>query len=348
MRRKMKKRKNIGLRNLPADQENGFKPFRSNQVAVCDFMNHFLNSVFHSESPRAGAISDLFIIVLIVCAIILFIVTAMVSFSLIRFRHKPGSPEPKPGHGNWKLETTWTVIPFLVLIWLLTLTARGMKQSDPAPDRKPDLLVISHQWWWEARYSQTGVVTANEIHIPVGVSWLIALESADVIHDFWVPRLGPKMDVVPGHPNHLWLEADKPGSYLGTCSEFCGAQHAQMHFLVIAEPATEFEVWQKQQEKPAVRLLTAASRKGEKLFRQMTCVNCHTVNGTDAKGQAAPDLTHFASRQTLGAVILANTPENLSLWLKNPQEIKPAILMPNLKLTDAQVGHLTDYLESLQ
>jgi cytochrome c oxidase subunit II len=311
-------------------------------------MNHFLNSVFYSESPQASAISDLFIIVLIVCAIIFLIVTAMVSVSLIRFRHQLGSTDPRPRYGNWKLETTWTVIPFLVLIWLLTLTARGMKQSDPAPDRKPDLLVISHQWWWEARYPQTGVVTANEIHIPVGVTWLLTLESADVIHDFWVPRLGPKMDVVPGHPNHLWLEADKPGIYLGTCSEFCGAQHAQMHFLVVAQSAAEFETWQKQQEKPAAYLLSESSKKGSKLFQQLTCINCHTINGTNAKGQAAPDLTHFASRQTLGAVILPNTPENLALWLKNPQAVKPAILMPNLKLTDAQVGNLTDYLESLQ
>lgn len=259
-------------------------------------MNHFLNSVFYSESPQASAISDLFIIVLIVCAIIFLIVTAMVSVSLIRFRHQLGSTDPRPRYGNWKLETTWTVIPFLVLIWLLTLTARGMKQSDPAPDRKPDLLVISHQWWWEARYPQTGVVTANEIHIPVGVTWLLTLESADVIHDFWVPRLGPKMDVVPGHPNHLWLEADKPGIYLGTCSEFCGAQHAQMHFLVFAQTAAEFEVWQKQQEKPVAHLLSESSKKGSKLFQQLTCINCHTINGTNAKGQAAPDLTHFASR----------------------------------------------------
>ncbi len=311
-------------------------------------MNHFLNSVFHSESPQASTISDLFIIVLIVCAIILLIVTAMVIVSLVRFRHQPGSPDPKPRYGNWKLETTWTVIPFLVLIWLLTLTARGMKQSDPAPDRKPDLLVISHQWWWEARYPQTGVITANEIHIPVGVTWLLDLESADVIHDFWVPRLGPKMDVVPGHPNHLWLEADKPGSYLGTCSEFCGAQHAQMHFLVIAQPEAEFEAWQKQQERPAAPLVTKAAKEGARIFQQLTCVSCHTVNGREVKNQDDPNLTHFASRGTFGAVLLPNTPENLSRWLKNPQDIKPAVLMPNLKLTDAQVGDLTAYLESLQ
>jgi len=311
-------------------------------------MSHFLNSVFHSESPQAGAISDLFILVLMVCLVIFFIVSAMVVLSLIRYRHKDGQSDPKPSHGNWKLETAWTVIPFMVLIWLLTLTAQGMKQSNPPTDQKPDLLVISHQWWWEARYLNSGVITANEIHIPVGVKWLLTLESADVIHDFWVPRLAPKIDIVPGHPNRLWLEADKPGSYLGTCSEFCGAQHAQMHFLVVAQSAADFESWQKQQRKPATPLLTESAKKGSEIFQQMTCVNCHTVNGTSAKGQAAPDLTHFASRQTLGAVILANNPENLFRWLKNPQDVKPAILMPNLKLTDAQVGDLTAYLEALQ
>jgi cytochrome c oxidase subunit 2 len=311
-------------------------------------MNHFLNSVFHSESPQAGAISDLFVLVLIVCLIILFIVTAMVAFSLLRFRHKPGQTDPKPSHGNWKLETAWTVIPFFVLIWLLTLTARGMKESDPPPDQKSDILVISHQWWWEAKYLKNGVITANEIHIPVGVKQLLTLESADVIHDFWVPRLAPKMDIVPGHPNHLWLEADKAGSYLGTCSEFCGAQHAQMHFLIIAQSPNEFDAWQRQQTKTSAKPLTPSANTGSRIFQQMTCVNCHTVNGTPAKGQAAPDLTHFAGRQTLGAVILANTPENLSRWLKNPQDIKPAILMPDLKLTDSQVSDLTSYLESLQ
>jgi len=311
-------------------------------------MNHFLNSVFHYESPQAGAISDLFILVLMVCLVILIIVTAMVVLGLIRFRAKPGDADPPPSHGNWKLETAWTVIPLIVLIWLLTLTARGMKDSDPPIDQKSDILVTSHQWWWEARYLNGGLTTANEIHIPVGVKQLLTLESADVIHDFWVPRLAPKMDIVPGHPNRLWLEADKPGVYLGTCSEFCGAQHAQMHLLIIAESASEFAAWENQQEKPTTSVPAGAAQKGSQLFQQLTCVNCHTVTGTPAKGQAAPDLTHFASRQTFGAVILANNPENLSRWLKNPQDIKPAVLMPNLKLTDTQVSDLTAYLEALR
>jgi cytochrome c oxidase subunit 2 len=267
---------------------------------------------------------------------------------LARYRHKPGEKDPKPGYGNWKLEAAWTIIPLLVLLWLLVLTTRAMKGSDPPLNQGPDLLVVSHQWWWEARYPKSGVATANEIHMPEGKQWLVQLESADVNHDFWVPRLAPKMDAIPGHPNRFWLEADKPGTYLGTCSQYCGAQHAQMHFLVIAQDAAEFNAWQEQQAKPAALRLSESAKKGYRIFRQMTCINCHSVKGSEAKGQTAPDLTHFASRQTFGAVLLPNTRENLSRWLKNPQNLKPAILMPDLKLTDAQVDGLTDYLEALQ
>src|SRR5208282_880426 len=152
-------------------------------------MDHLLNSVFHFESPQAGAISDLFVLVLVICAVILVIVTFMVVFSLVRYRHKPGDPDPKPGYGNHKLETLWTVIPLLVVIWLLVLTAKGLKGTSPPLDQQPDLSVTAHQWWWEAHYPKTGVATANEIHIPIGEKLLVSLDSADVLHDFWVPRL---------------------------------------------------------------------------------------------------------------------------------------------------------------
>jgi cytochrome c oxidase subunit II len=311
-------------------------------------MNSYLNSIFHSESPQAAAISNLFVLVLCVCGIILLIVIAMVVISLVRFKHIPGQSEPKPIYGNWKLEAVWTIIPFLIILWLLSLTAQGMRQPNHSSDQMPDLLVTSHQWWWEARYPQTGVVVANEIHMPVGVRWLVGLESADVIHDFWVPRLAPKMDAVPGHPNRFWLEADTPGSYLGTCAEYCGAQHAQMHFLIIAQSPFDFETWQAQQKKPANQALSGSSLEGSRLFQQMTCASCHTINGTQAKGKTAPDLTHIASRSTLGAVVLLNTHENLAQWLKDPQSIKPEALMPNLKLTNSQIDRLESYLESLK
>ena len=154
--------------------------------------------VFDTASSQAAAISDLFRMVLVICGVILLIVAGMVGVSLIRFRHRPDAGEPRPYFGNRKLELIWTTGPTLIIILLFVLTARGMRQSDPPANQQPDLIVIGHQWWWEVRYPQTGVVTANEIHIPVGRKWLVHLESADVIHDFWVPALARKMQMIPG------------------------------------------------------------------------------------------------------------------------------------------------------
>ena len=207
--------------------------------------------VIHPFSPETASISHLFIVVLIICGVILAIVIGMIGYGLIYFRHKPGSADPAPHFGNRKLEITWTVGPILIIVCLFTLTVSGMRQSDPPANREPDLIVIGHQWWWEVRYPQTGVVTANEIHIPVGRQWLVRLESADVIHDFWVPALARKMQVIPGQTNHIWLEADAPGTYDGECAEYCGAEHSWMRFLVIAEPPAAFDVWLRNQETPA-------------------------------------------------------------------------------------------------
>jgi cytochrome c oxidase subunit 2 len=223
-----------------------------------------------------------------------------------------------------------------------------MRQSDPSANQQPDLIVISHQWWWEARYPQTGVVSANEIHIPSGSKWLVRLESADVIHDFWVPQLARKMDVVPGRENHIWLEARAPGEYAGTCAEFCGAQHAWMRFSVIAQSPAEFAAWLREQENPAAIPTADSARNGLKIFQAMTCINCHSIRGVSIAAGAAPDLTHLAGRQSLGAGVLSNTETNVFRWLKNPQAFKPACFMPNLNLTDAQAGALASYLETLK
>jgi len=305
-------------------------------------------TVFHPFSPETASISHLFILVLIVCGVILAIVVGMIGCGLIFFRHKPGSADPAPHFGNRKLELTWTIGPILIIIWLFVLTVRGMRASDPAANRQPDLIVIGHQWWWEVRYPQTGVVTANEIHIPVGRQWLVRMESADVIHDFWVPALARKIQLIPGQTNHIWLEADAPGTYDGKCVEFCGAGHAWMRFLVIAESPAAFANWQHEQEKPATDPSTDFERDGLKIFQTMSCINCHSIRGVSDTGHAAPDLTHLASRKKLGGGVLLNTETNLFRWLKNPEAIKPGCLMPNLKLTDAQAGALTSYLENLK
>jgi cytochrome c oxidase subunit 2 len=307
-----------------------------------------LSPIFNTASSQTAAIADLFKLVLIICAVILLVVASMVGVSLIRFRERVGAAEPRPFFGNRKLEIIWTVGPMLIVICLFALTARAMRQADPPANQPPDLIVIGHQWWWEIRYPQNGVTTANEIHIPTGKKFLVRLESADVIHDFWVPALARKMQLIPGQTNHIWLADDAPGNYSGECVEYCGVQHAWMRFFVIAESSADFAAWLQNQENSAASPATDSAQNGLKLFQTLTCINCHSIRGVSVAANAAPDLTHLADRTILGAGVLSNTETNLFRWLKNPQDFKPGCFMPNLKLTDAQAGTLTSYLETLK
>lgn len=225
-----------------------------------------------------------------------------------------------------------------------------MHASDPATaaEQAPDLVIVARQWWWEIRYTKSGVVTANEIHIPAGERILARIESADVIHNFWVPQLGRKMDAIPGHPNQMWLQADTPGIYEGTCSEYCGAQHAWMRIRVVAQTPSAFATWQQAQQQVPALPGSGDAGHGARLFQSMTCANCHAIAGTGADATVGPNLTHVGSRATLGAGVLENTPDNLAKWLASPQAVKPGNHMPNLKLTDTEISALVAYLESLQ
>jgi cytochrome c oxidase subunit 2 len=307
------------------------------------------STIFDPASPQAQAILTLFGLLTILSAVILVIVAGTTIYSLMRYRHQAGQDEPRQLFGNTRLELTWTIIPLLMVMVIFGFTFNTMRTADPPVDgQQPDLVITGHQWWWEVEYPKLGVVTANEIHIPVGQPLLVRLESADVIHDFWVPKLGRKMDMVPGHPNHIWLEAHEAGTYLGACSEFCGVQHAWMRLLVIAQPQSEFEVWQQQQLQIPQTPTTGEPAQGAKLFQQLTCVNCHTIAGTAAQAKAGPDLTHLTSRDTIGAGILENNSANLTRWLADPQAVKPGNHMPNFQLTEAEVNALVAYLEALQ
>jgi cytochrome c oxidase subunit II len=234
-------------------------------------------------------------------------------------------------------------------VFLFVLTLRGMNRADPPPAPSPDLVVTGHQFWWQADYPASGAVTANEIHIPAGKPLSVRLDSKDVLHEFWVPQLTRKMSTVPGQPNHIWLQADKPGLYIGQCSEFCGTQHAWMRILVVAEEPSKFQQWQAAQLQPGQVPTSDAAAKGLTLFQTSTCMNCHAIRGvTGADSRVAPDLTHVASRKQLAAGILENTPANLRRWLKNPQHIKPGVLMPDFNFTDQQLDQLGAYLETLR
>jgi len=301
------------------------------------------------QSPFARAIYDLGIVSTIILGLIFVIVTGGIVYAILRFRARAGELDPKQIAGNKKVELIWTVIPFLIVLLLFVLTIQAMNRADPPPATSPDLVVTGHQFWWQADYPASGVTTANEIHIPAGKPLCVRLESKDVLHEFWVPKLTRKMTNVPGQPNHIWLQADKPGTYIGQCSEFCGTQHAWMRILVVAEEPAQFEQWQQTQLRPAQAPTNSAEARGLELFRTMTCINCHAINGVPgANSRVAPDLTHVASRRQLAAGILENTPANMRSWLKNPQHIKPGALMPDFFFSNEQLDQLSEYLSTLQ
>jgi cytochrome c oxidase subunit II len=291
-------------------------------------------------SPQAAAISNLFVGTLVFLSAILILVSFLVTYAIIRYRDRPGAPEPEQKFGSRKLEIIWTAVPILSLVVLLGFTMRAMIAADPpTADAKPDLRIVAHQWWWEIIYLKSGVTTANEIHIPVGKQLLVDFRSADVIHDFWVPALGRKIDIIPGHPNRLWIEADHGGTYLGACAEFCGNEHAWMRIMVIAASPDDFAAWVKQQASTPPKPVTADEQLGAKIYRENICTNCHLRS-------VGPDLTHIASRRTLAAGALENTPENLAAWLHDPDDFKPGSNMPNFKLSDGDVRALVAFLET--
>jgi cytochrome c oxidase subunit 2 len=204
------------------------------------------------------------------------------------------------------------------------------------------IAAVGHQWWWEFGYG--GTKTANELHIPVDTPIDLDLTSVDVIHSFWVPELGPKMDMLPGTTNHLRLFARRAGSYDGQCAEFCGVEHAWMRIRVVVQSQVEFDRWLSAQALPAA----AHGGDGERVFLSNICVNCHTIRGTTATGTAGPDLTHLGARATIGAGVLPNDVARMRAWLADPQRYKPGSLMPRVPLPDADLDALAAYLVSLK
>src|SRR4029450_4472341 len=195
------------------------------------------------QSPQARAIANLAIPSTIIFALIFVIVTGAIIYAILRFRGRAGEPDPKQIPGNRRVEIAWTIIPFLIVILLLGRTSRAMNRADPISAPSPDLVITGHQFWWQVDYPGSGAITANEIHIPTGKPLSVRLESKDVLHEFWVPKLTRKMTNVPGQPNHIRLQADKPGTYIGQCSEFCGTQHAWMRIMVVAEQPSTLQEW---------------------------------------------------------------------------------------------------------
>jgi cytochrome c oxidase subunit II len=242
-------------------------------------------------------------------------------------------------------------VPVVVLATLFVWANIFVIDSTAAPKSGTTGLtvdVVGHQWWWEARYPASGAVTANELHIPVGVRVRVVATTADVIHSFWVPELNRKIDMIPGRRNEILLDAEHAGVFRGQCAEFCGLQHAHMSFLVFADPPGRFRAWLAAQARPAAAPATAQERLGQQAFLSEPCASCHQIRGTSADGLAGPDLTHVGSRTTLAANTIPNTSAELRAWIHDPQQIKPGALMPSVKLAPARLQAIVDYLESLR
>jgi cytochrome c oxidase subunit 2 len=304
---------------------------------------------FNPVTDRGRAIADLFGLTLVLSAVVFLLVLSVLFYVLTRFRARPGDPDPPQIHGNTKLEIGWTIAPLLLLVVLFLLTVRTQRVVEAEMPGALRVKVIGHQWWWEYQYPELGLVTANELHLPVGRPVKLELEGADVIHSYWVPQLGWKKDTIPGKTNDLWAQFDQAGVYDGACTEYCGTQHAWMRVRLVAEPGDQFDAWVRQQQQPAPAPASETALRGQAIFLQNTCVNCHAVAGTPANARVGPDLSHFGSRSTIGSGVLDNTPDALRLWLAEVQRVKPGALMPNYNaLPEDDLRALVEYLEGLK
>lgn len=300
-------------------------------------------------SQQARDIDFLFQVVLVISAIIFLIVTCLVLYSAFRFRRRSEDRVPPQDFGNPKLEIIWTLIPLGIVTAMFFLSVWTMHAVDPPHlDQPADLEIVAHQWWWEVHYPKSGVVTANEIHIPTGKNLLFRVTSADVVHDFWVPQLAQKIDAIPDRMNYAWISAEQPGLYLGTCAEYCGVEHAWMRIRVNAQPPQEFANWQKNQLAIPMKPETGLAAQGYDYFMRLPCSNCHRIAGTPAQADIGPDLTHLGSRQTLAAGVFENNRGNLEAWILDPQKIKPGCHMPNLQLEAGELVAITAFLEELK
>ena len=313
-------------------------------------------SVLDPHSPQARRISHLFWLMLGLAAGVYVLVMAFVLFAL---RHStrsrpsgppPGPPEETPAtrqRGNWFILLGGLAMPIVVLS-VVAVSTVGTTRALETRSGVVHITVDAQQWWWRLTYPDAHVVTANEIHVPVGQPVELTLLSDNVIHSVWVPQLNGKTDVIPGQPNHMNFTAEKPGRYRGQCAEFCGIGHARMAFVVIAQPQADYRRWLQDNAATPAPPTEAVASQGQQVFVNGSCAGCHTVAGTKATGTFGPDLTHFGSRTSIAALTLPNDPGNLARWLDHTQDVKPGALMPDIDLTPDQIKQLVAYLEGLK
>jgi cytochrome c oxidase subunit 2 len=312
-------------------------------------------NIFAPVSTPAQSILELSRLVLMVTGAIFVVVFSLLACAVVKFRKRRASDgrEPAQVYGSTQVELAWTVIPILIVVVLFLAAARVIAsiQNAAHPRNAIEVTVIGHQFWWEYRYPSLKVVTANELHIPVSdpahpTPTFLTLLSADTDHSFWVPRLAGKTDLIPNHPNRMWVDPHQTGLYVGQCAQYCGTQHAKMLLRVYVQNHDDFDRWIREQSRLANANDTVS--EGQKIFERTACINCHTVAGTAANGRFGPDLTHLMSRDTIASGAAPNTPENLRRWIQDPSVIKPGSKMPAMGLSDPDLDAVTLYLETLR
>ena len=318
---------------------------------------HGATSIFSPNGTPAHSIYGLSMLVLGITLSIFLVVAGLLLYALIRYRYRANDPhatqEPAQIYGSNQIELSWTVIPVLIVVMLFLATARVIYSTEhaPKPAEALDVTVIGHQFWWEYRYPKLGIVTANELHIPVSdprhpTPTYLTMSSADTNHSFWIPRLAGKMDVIPNRVNVMWIDPSNAGLYLGQCAQYCGTQHAKMLLRVYADTPDDFAVWVARQKQPAVE--DASVSEGRAVFQHNACISCHTVAGTVATGRFGPDLTHVGSRDTIASGAVLNTSANVRSFVDNPEHSKPGALMPPMQLSNHDLDVVTAYLISLK
>lgn len=293
------------------------------------------------------------------------VVEGILVFAIFRFKGRREDPAPRQVQGNTPLEVAWTILPTVVLLGVLIATYTTMKSISTTGPQATTINVIGHQWWWEFQYPNEKVVTADELHVPVGEDVTLHIMSDDVLHNFWVPELDRKVQALPGHDNIIPIKATKVGKYYGFCGEFCGTDHALMRFFVIVQSPADYQAWLAQQQQGPVQPTTAAEQAGQKAFEASGCTLCHQIGNNVPAGFPdpnvptnpgrkiiGPNLTHVGSRGNLAGATFDNTPQNMEHWLEAPNEVKPGNLMTTF-IKDGQISpqtaqQLAAYLESLK
>jgi cytochrome c oxidase subunit 2 len=311
-------------------------------------------SIFSPSSTPADSIFHLSLFVLAVTGVIFVVVFSLLAYAAIKFRRRADDDgrEPPQIYGSNQVELAWTVIPVLIVAVLFLAAARVIHAIEDAkfPPGTIEVTAIGHQFWWEFQYPRQGFITANELHVPVSdrdhpTPTHITLMSADTDHSFWVPKLAGKTDLIPNRVNNMWIDPHETGVYVGQCAQYCGTQHAKMLLRVVVESREDFDKWLVNEKQPAADVNAAAD--GRHVFESTACVNCHTVAGTNARGKFGPDLTHLMTRATIASGAATNTQENLHLWIKEPDAIKPGCLMPAMQMSEQDIDAVTAYLMTL-